>query len=86
MSEYADGLKDAGYNSMRFLKAAVKEDLEEMANDIGMKKVHTKVFLAAWDELRRWGVVGSSTACLVTLHPHKARCAAEPRPAAAHLS
>lgn len=51
LSEYADGLKDAGYNSMRFLKAAVKEDLEEMANDIGMKKVHTKVFFSAWDEL-----------------------------------
>ena len=48
----ADGLNDAGYNSMRFLQAAIKEDLEEMANDIGMKKVHTKVFLAAWDELQ----------------------------------
>ena len=37
---------------MRFLQAAIKEDLEEMANDIGMKKVHTKVFLAAWSELQ----------------------------------
>lgn len=52
LSEYADGLNDAGYNSMRFLQAAIKEDLEEMANDIGMKKVHTKVFLAAWSELQ----------------------------------
>lgn len=51
LSEYTDGVKGAGYNSMRFLKAATKEDLEEMATDVGMKKVHMKVFLAAWDEL-----------------------------------
>lgn len=52
LDEYAEGLNDAGYNSMRFLQAAVPEDLEELANDIGMKKVHKKVFLAAWDELQ----------------------------------
>lgn len=51
LSEYAESVKGAGYNSTRFLRAATKEDLEEMASEIGMKKVHTKVFLAAWEEL-----------------------------------
>jgi aryl carrier-like protein len=51
LSEYAEGVKGAGYTSIRFLKAATQEDLEEVASEIGMKKVHMKVFLAAWEEL-----------------------------------
>jgi len=59
LSDYAAGMKDSGYSSMRFLQAASEEDLAEMVEEIQMKRVHSKVFMAAWSELL---AVGAGTA------------------------
>ena len=51
LSEYSKAMRDEGYSSMRFLHASSQEDLEEMAAEIKMKKVHAKVLVASWREL-----------------------------------
>ena len=51
LGEYAAGIKDAGYSSVRFLVAANGADLEEVMAEVGMKRAHAKVFTAAWAEL-----------------------------------
>ena len=51
LGAYASAMRDAGYSSLRFLRAAAREDLEEMLAHIQMKKPHARVFLSAWAEL-----------------------------------
>ena len=60
LGEYAAGIKDAGYSSMRFLVAANGADLEEVMAEVGMKRAHAKVFTAAWAELVASGGGGTS--------------------------
>ena len=51
LGEYADAIKDAGYHSMRFLRAASVEDLEELVSDVGMDEAHSARLLTGWAEL-----------------------------------
>jgi hypothetical protein len=53
LTEYLEPIVSAGYSSLRFVKAASEEDLEELAADIEMKKLHAKLLAAAWAKLQR---------------------------------
>ncbi len=52
LSEYAAPMKQHGYTSLRFLVEGAEEaDLDELAQDIGMKKPHLRVLKRTWKKL-----------------------------------
>eukprot|EP01043_Picozoa_sp_COSAG02_P041077 COSAG02_NODE_3378_length_6839_cov_12.056973_2_plen_544_part_00 len=48
LGDFAAPMKQQGYTSLRFLIAAEEEDLDELAQDIGMKKPHLRVLKRTW--------------------------------------
>ena len=48
LEEYADALRGAGYSTLRFLRLA---ELEEIGEDVSMKRPHARLFAAAFAEL-----------------------------------
>jgi hypothetical protein len=48
LEEYADALRDAGYSTLRFLLAS---DVEEIAQEVKMKRPHARVFAQAWEQM-----------------------------------
>ena len=48
---YAAAVKEEGYTTLRFLKDAEEQDLDEMAQGIGMKRPHVRTLKRAWKQL-----------------------------------
>ena len=48
---YAAAVKEEGYTTLRFLKDAEEQDLDEMAQGIGMKRPHARTLKRAWKQL-----------------------------------
>eukprot|EP01043_Picozoa_sp_COSAG02_P045990 COSAG02_NODE_4261_length_5577_cov_3.258306_1_plen_454_part_10 len=85
LGEYAAAMKEQGYTSIRLLTAAEEEDLDELAQDVGMKKLHLRVLKRTWKSLvadaRTAGAEGTSGAAAASA-PASAP-ASEPEPVSA---
>ena len=51
LQRYADAVKRAGYDDMQFLRDADLSEINEMLEDVEMKKPHAKTFRVAWTTL-----------------------------------
>ena len=51
LQEYADRVKEAGYDQLDFLKSAEQAEVEEMMAAVKTKTPHKRMFKAAWQDL-----------------------------------
>ena len=49
--QFYDEFEEAGYDTLEILKDLDEEELEELIDDVGMKKGHAKKFLRALESL-----------------------------------
>ena len=60
LAQFTAAVKQEGYTTLRFLKVAQPEDIDEMMTDVQMKKPHKRMFKAAWQDLLQQPSGGAS--------------------------
>ena len=83
---YAAAVKEEGYTTLRFLKDAEEQDLDEMAQGIGMKRPHVRTLKRAWTQLVAEADSGGAAASSSTLPVPAAKLKAAIRNRSGELS